>query len=109
MALKTIGSETLHVLPGRVTQLSLQYVPPASVAVVQATLRNESGGAVRFNAVEGVTPTPDGEEGSNLLRIDGELDVIGSEDLRLLQLVPAGSIEPPVLRVTYYGTGETIN
>lgn len=105
MAYNTISSETLRLTPNKVSCLAFMESVPNGLTPVQATLRNESGGNARFNCVKDRNPTPSGEEGSNLLRVDGELDIIGSEDLVNARFIPSDGVNV-VIRVTYSGTGE---
>ena len=106
MANRLLHSETL-VFDG-VKSLTTEFVPPANPLTYSATLTLIKNGSdlnpipVHFRAVEGENPSTT----DRFMELGDELDVISSEDLRLLRLLPVGG--EVCVEVSYFGGGDQV-
>ena len=111
MALVTRDSEVIYV-GDQPVGFTISKIPPSETSngagdgeVLQAVLIMEEGGPVRFNAVAGRDVSPDGIDGSLLLKRGGRLTVIGSEDLVNFSMLRANHRETTKVVVRYEGYG----
>ncbi len=98
---RLIHSEPFSLHNGEVKSLSVAFVPPASPMTISATVTLLRGGPVYFRAMEGESPT----SSDRPIELGDELDVIGSEDLRLLRLMSPVSAN---LEISYFGGGDQL-
>jgi len=98
---RLIHSESLRLSDGEMKPLTPDYVPPKSPNTASATVTLLQGGPVYFRAVEGERPT----NSDRPMELGDELDIIGSEDLRLVRLMAANSAR---LEVSYFGGGDQL-
>lgn len=98
---RLIKSEVIILHPGQARGLTSTYIPPKSPNTRSATITVLKGGPMYFDATEGQAPSSD----TAPAELGDELDVIGSEDLRLVQLMAA---ETTNLAVSYFGGGDQI-
>ena len=96
---RLIHSEPFSLSGGEVKSLSIAFVPPANPNTRSATITLLRGGPVYFRAVEGESPT----SSDRPIELGDELDVIGSEDLRLLRIMTPVSAN---LEISYFGGGQ---
>ncbi len=104
------GNRLIHSEPfnvdGEVKRLSSAFIPPSQDVqgnsnTFSATYALLSGGPVYFRAIEGESPS----DSDVPVEVGDELDVIGSEDLRLVKFFcPTTSIGV----MSYYGSGDQV-
>ena len=98
---RLIHSERKSLSSGISTPLSLAYVPPQNGNTQSATITLLKGGPVHFRAMEGENPS----DSDRAMELGDELDVIGSEDLRLLRLMTPDSAD---VEISYFGGGDQL-
>ena len=104
---RLIHSEPFSLRDGEIKPLSLAFSSPGSPNTVAATITLLGGGTltippkVHFRAMEDESPS----SSDRFLEIGDELDVIGSEDLRLLKLLAVGNAR---LEISYFGGGDQL-
>ena len=98
---RLIASETRILHPGQPEALTTEFVPPANPMTMSATVFLIKGGPMYFHAVEDEYPT------SNTTPVDegDTLDIIGSEDLRLIRLMATSTTH---LEISYFGGGDQV-
>ena len=97
---RTIQTEPFN-LDGEVKALPRKFVPDGNSNTHSATYSLLSGGPVYFRAIEDQSPT----DSDVPIEVGDELDVIGSEDLRLVKFYCPGLA---IGVVTYRGAGDHV-
>ena len=98
---RLIKNEQITLHPGVSTPLSAAYVPPINPNTRSATVTVLKGGPMYFDATEDQYPSVDTRPAD----LGDELDVIGSEDLRLCRLM---ATETTLLDIDYFGGGDQV-
>ena len=103
---RLIKNEQITLQPWVSTPLTAEYIPPGDGNAANgntrfATITVLKGGPMYFDATEGEIPSTDGRPAV----VGAELDVLGSEDLRLCRLL---ATEVTLLDIDYFGGGDQI-
>ena len=98
---RQIASEHRTIEPGQVIALTPAFTPPANPMTMSATVVVTKGGPMYFDAIEGGAPSNNSEPAE----VGDQLDVIGSEDLRLVRLTATSATR---LRIRYFGGGDQV-
>lgn len=106
VANRLIKNEQKTLQPWVSTPLTAEYIPPGNGNAGDsntrfATITVLKGGPMYFDATENKVPSTNGRPAV----VGAELDVIGSEDLRLCRLL---ATEVTLLDIDYFGGGDQV-
>ncbi len=99
---RAIATELRTLQAGLPEGLTTEFIPPTNGSTFSATVSIITGGPIYINnAIEGTEPNT----GSHPINIGDELDVLGTEDLRLLRMMVTQRTD---IEITYFGGGDQV-